>query len=180
MRAIQMSLAVGLASLALAACTSGSGNLSKTGAAGTGAGAAGTGASARRRAGAAGGDRRAAPRAAAPPERPAPRARPPARRRGGGHGRVDDDGRGGHRHRRRRGRLRDGDRDGSTEHGDGPLTTAGCANHNYQLCLDFENGIDTATWTGGTPGAIVTDEVAHGTHAYHLYASGTGKGGRRR
>jgi hypothetical protein len=59
----------------------------------------------------------------------------------------------------------------------GPVTTAGCANHNYQLCIDFENGIDATTWTGGTPGSIVTDEVAHGTHAYHLYASGTGKGG---
>jgi hypothetical protein len=70
-----------------------------------------------------------------------------------------------------------GDRDASTEHGDGPLTTAGCANHNYQLCLDFENGIDTTVWTGGTPGAIVTDEVAHGTHSYHLYASGTGQNG---
>jgi hypothetical protein len=73
-----------------------------------------------------------------------------------------------------------GNRDGSTEHGDGPLTTAGCANHSYQLCIDFENGIDTATWTGGTPSAIVTDNFAHGGHAYHLYSdqAGVAKGGR--
>jgi hypothetical protein len=51
----------------------------------------------------------------------------------------------------------------------GLLTTAGCANHNYQLCIDFENGIDTTVWTGGTPGAIVSDDVAHGTHSYRLY-----------
>jgi hypothetical protein len=57
----------------------------------------------------------------------------------------------------------------ATIDGAGPLTTAGCANHNYQLCIDFENGIDTAVWTGGTPGAIVSDDVAHGTHSYRLY-----------
>jgi hypothetical protein len=61
----------------------------------------------------------------------------------------------------------------------GPVTTAGCANHNYQLCLDFENGIDTAVWSGGNAKAIVTDDIAHGTHAYHLYSStaGTPTGG---
>ncbi|HEV3194010.1 MAG TPA: hypothetical protein VGY54_26070, partial [Polyangiaceae bacterium] len=61
--------------------------------------------------------------------------------------------------------------DGSSDRGDaaGPLTTAGCANHSYPLCIDFENGIDGAVWTGGTPGAIVSDDVAHGTHSYRLY-----------
>jgi hypothetical protein len=53
----------------------------------------------------------------------------------------------------------------------GPVTSAGCANHNYQLCLDFESGIDTATWTGGTASTVVTSEAAHGTHSYLLYAS---------
>jgi hypothetical protein len=61
----------------------------------------------------------------------------------------------------------------------GPLTTAGCANHNYQLCIDFEDGIDTTVWSGGTPNAIVTDQVAHGGHAYHLYSkAGAPAGGR--
>jgi hypothetical protein len=67
--------------------------------------------------------------------------------------------------------------------GDGPVTTAGCSNHNYQLCIDFENGIDTAVWSGGTPNAIVTSDYAHGTHSYRLYTDCTGgmceaKGGR--
>jgi hypothetical protein len=63
--------------------------------------------------------------------------------------------------------------DGSTTIVDGaPVTTAGCANHNYVLCNDFENGLDTATWgTHANAGAIETTEVAHGTHAYHLYSS---------
>jgi hypothetical protein len=47
--------------------------------------------------------------------------------------------------------------------------TAGCGGKDYALCLDFENGIDTATWTGGTPGAIVTTDFAHGGHSYRLY-----------
>jgi hypothetical protein len=65
------------------------------------------------------------------------------------------------------------------EQGDGPVTTAGCANHNYQLCIDFENGIDTAVWSGGTPNAIVTDQFAHGGHSYHLYSkAGAPTGGR--
>jgi hypothetical protein len=74
-----------------------------------------------------------------------------------------------------------GNKDGSSGMlGDGPTTTAGCANHNYQLCIDFESGIDTATWSGGTPNAIVTDQFAHGGHSYHLYSSmaGVAKGGR--
>ena len=63
--------------------------------------------------------------------------------------------------------------------GDGPVTTAGCANHNYQLCIDFENGIDTTVWSGGTPNAIVTDQFAHGGHSYHLYSkAGAPTGGR--
>jgi hypothetical protein len=61
--------------------------------------------------------------------------------------------------------------DGGTQLVDGaPVTTAGCANHNYQLCMDFENGLDTAVWSGGNANAIETTEVAHGTHAYHLYS----------
>jgi len=61
----------------------------------------------------------------------------------------------------------------------GPLTTAGCANHNYQLCIDFEDGIDTTVWSGGSANGIVTDQVAHGTHAYHLYSkAGMPTGGR--
>ncbi len=62
--------------------------------------------------------------------------------------------------------------DGSTTIADGaPLTTAGCANHNYALCNDFENGLDTTVWgTHANAGAIETTEVAHGTHAYHLYS----------
>src|SRR6516164_3374267 len=38
----------------------------------------------------------------------------------------------------------------------GPHPTAGCAGKDYALCIDFENGIDTATWTGGSANAIVT------------------------
>jgi hypothetical protein len=62
--------------------------------------------------------------------------------------------------------------DAPADRGDGPLTTAGCANHNYPLCIDFENGLDTTVWgTHANAGAIETTEVAHGTHAYHLYSS---------
>jgi hypothetical protein len=63
--------------------------------------------------------------------------------------------------------------DGSVQIVDGaPVTTAGCANHNYPLCIDFENGLDTAVWgTNANANAIETTEVAHGTHAYHLYSS---------
>jgi len=60
----------------------------------------------------------------------------------------------------------------------GAPNLAGCANHNYQLCIDFENGIDTAVWTGGSQDAVITTDVAHGTHAYSLYANGAGTGGR--
>jgi hypothetical protein len=52
----------------------------------------------------------------------------------------------------------------------GPVTTAGCAGKNYQLCMDFESGVDTAVWSGGNANAIETTHVAHGTHAYHLYS----------
>jgi hypothetical protein len=62
-------------------------------------------------------------------------------------------------------------KDGSAQLVDGaPVTTAGCANHNYALCMDFESPVDTTVWTGGNPAAIETTEVAHGTHAYHLYS----------
>jgi hypothetical protein len=63
--------------------------------------------------------------------------------------------------------------DGSPTGGDaaGPATTAGCQNHNYALCIDFENGIDTSVWgTRANANAIETTEVAHGTHAYQLYS----------
>jgi hypothetical protein len=55
----------------------------------------------------------------------------------------------------------------------GPTTTAGCAGKNYQLCLDFEDGIDTNVWSGGTASAVVTTHPAHGTHSYHLYDGAT-------
>jgi hypothetical protein len=51
----------------------------------------------------------------------------------------------------------------------GPHPTAGCAGKDYALCIDFENGIDTATWTGGSTNAIVTTDFAHGGHSYRLY-----------
>jgi hypothetical protein len=61
--------------------------------------------------------------------------------------------------------------DGGTQVADGAvLTTAGCANHNYQLCMDFESPVDTTVWSGGNAAAIETTHVAHGTHAYHLYS----------
>jgi hypothetical protein len=58
--------------------------------------------------------------------------------------------------------------------GDGPVAVAGCANNHYPLCLDFENGIDTTVWTGGTASAITTADFAHGGHAYKLYPMGGG------
>jgi hypothetical protein len=58
--------------------------------------------------------------------------------------------------------------------GDGPVAVAGCTNNNYPLCLDFENGIDTTVWTGGTPTAITTVDFAHGGHSYRLYPMGGG------
>jgi hypothetical protein len=54
----------------------------------------------------------------------------------------------------------------------GPVTTAGCAGKDYQLCIDFESGIDTNMWTGGSANAIVTTHPAHGTHSYRLYPNG--------
>jgi hypothetical protein len=59
--------------------------------------------------------------------------------------------------------------------GGGPGVPAGCANPNYDLCIDFESGIDTNVWTGGTPGAIQTTDFAHGAHAYRLYPMSGGK-----
>jgi hypothetical protein len=46
---------------------------------------------------------------------------------------------------------------------------AGCVNHDYELCLDFESGIDEAKWAGGTDSAIISSDFAHGGHAYRLY-----------
>jgi hypothetical protein len=56
--------------------------------------------------------------------------------------------------------------------GDGPLSAAGCANNKYPLCIDFENGIDTTIWTGGTASAVTTADYAHGGHSYLLYPKG--------
>lgn len=53
--------------------------------------------------------------------------------------------------------------------GSGPVVLAGCANNNYPLCLDFESGIDTATWTNGTAAGVSTVDKAHGEHSYHAY-----------
>jgi hypothetical protein len=53
--------------------------------------------------------------------------------------------------------------------GGGSVGKAACADNTYDLCLDFETGIDTAKWTGGTASAIETTDFAHGTHAYRLY-----------
>lgn len=50
--------------------------------------------------------------------------------------------------------------------------TAGCADKNYVLCIDFENGIDATRWTGGSANAIVTTHAAHGTHSWRLYPNG--------
>lgn len=58
---------------------------------------------------------------------------------------------------------------GSGGRGGGTGVAAGCENHDYDLCIDFENGIDTAQWTGGTESAIITSDFAHGGHAYRLY-----------
>lgn len=51
----------------------------------------------------------------------------------------------------------------------GAGVAAGCDQHDYELCIDFESGIDTAAWTGGTENAIVTTDFAHGGHSYRLY-----------
>ena len=59
--------------------------------------------------------------------------------------------------------------------GGGPVVKASCADNNYDLCLDFENGIDTTKWTGGTPNAVITTDKAHGTHSYRLYPMSGGK-----
>ena len=64
---------------------------------------------------------------------------------------------------------------GSAGAAGGSGVPAGCANPNYDLCIDFENGIDAAVWTGGTVGAIETTDFAHGTHAYRLYPMSGGK-----
>ena len=58
---------------------------------------------------------------------------------------------------------------GSVGQAGGSGVAAGCANHDYDLCLDFETGIDQARWTGGTDGAITTTDFAHGQHSYRLY-----------
>jgi hypothetical protein len=65
-------------------------------------------------------------------------------------------------------------KDGSADRPEaaGPTTSAGCAGKDYPLCIDFESGIDTNMWTGGTASAIVTTHPAHGTHSYRLYPNG--------
>lgn len=53
--------------------------------------------------------------------------------------------------------------------------TASCADHpEYDLCIDFESGIDTNVWEGGTENAIVTTDFAHGGHSYQLYGGPVG------
>jgi hypothetical protein len=63
---------------------------------------------------------------------------------------------------------------GSAVQAGGNGVAAGCANHDYDLCLDFETGVDQARWTGGTDGAITTTDFAHGQHSYRLYPNGGG------
>jgi hypothetical protein len=58
--------------------------------------------------------------------------------------------------------------------GGGTGVAAGCANHDYDLCLDFESPIDKAKWTGGTDSAIISTDSAHGGHGYRLYPMGGG------
>jgi hypothetical protein len=60
---------------------------------------------------------------------------------------------------------------GAAGSGVGGASASSCAGKNYPLCIDFESGIDTTKWTGGTASSIVTDNVAHGTHSYLLYRS---------
>lgn len=54
--------------------------------------------------------------------------------------------------------------------GGGGGAPAGCAADPHPLCIDFESGIDTTMWKGGTTNSIVTTDHAHGTHAYQLYS----------
>lgn len=58
--------------------------------------------------------------------------------------------------------------------GGGVNVAPGCANHDYDLCIDFESGIDTTKWSGGTESAIITTDFAHGGHAYRLYPNSGG------
>jgi hypothetical protein len=154
--------------LALVACTSGSENKKTTGAAGTGAGAAGTGAGTTGAAGSMG----AAGAGVAGTTGAAGAGGTSAAGTSGGAGTGTAGGAAGAAGAPDGGAgAAGGATDGSIPQGDGPVTTAGCANHNYQLCIDFENGIDTSVWTGGTPAGVVTDDAAHGTHSYRLYAS---------
>jgi len=59
--------------------------------------------------------------------------------------------------------------------GSGPGGKASCADNTYDLCLDFETPIDTAKWTGGTQGAVISTDSAHGGHGYRLYPMSGGK-----
>ena len=59
--------------------------------------------------------------------------------------------------------------------GGGPGGKAGCADNAYDLCLDFETPIDTNVWVGGTQGAVITTDFAHGGHGYRLYPMSGGK-----
>lgn len=58
---------------------------------------------------------------------------------------------------------------GATGAAGGAASSAGCAGKNYQLCIDFESGIDTAVWSGGTATAVDATHAAHGKNSYHLY-----------
>jgi hypothetical protein len=181
MRAFQKSAILAAASLALVACTSGGGTKSHTGTAGAGAGTSGTAGAA---AGSTGSGGTGTTAGAAGTITGVGGTTGTAGAAGGASGGA---GSGGAGSTGAAGFGTDGgagsgggNKDGSSGVlGDGPTTTAGCANHNYQLCIDFENGIDTNVWSGGTPGAIVTDQFAHGGHSYHLYSkAGLPVGGR--
>ena len=50
-----------------------------------------------------------------------------------------------------------------------PGVPAGCTADPHPICIDFESGIDKATWTGGTDGAVSTLDKAHGAHSYHAH-----------
>ncbi len=166
MRVLSLSLPI-LATLALVACSSGE-NKSTTGTAGAsvgtaGAGSAGTnGGSAGTNVGSAGAGSAGASGSAGSAAGTSGSAGAGAAGTSGTAGASTDGGAGS-----------SSNTDGSTTIVDGaPVTSAGCANHNYPLCIDFESGLDTTVWgTNANAGAIETTEVAHGAHAYHLYSS---------
>jgi hypothetical protein len=168
MRVLSLSLPILAASLVLVACTS-SESKNTTGTAGTGGGAAGAGGAGQSGGGSAGSNVGAAGAGSAGTNGSA----------GGAAGTSGGAGAGAAGASGTAGAGTDGgagsssNTDGAAQIVDGaPVTSAGCANHDYPLCIDFESGLDTTVWgTHANAGAIETTEVAHGTHAYHLYSS---------